>query len=220
MTTRMWWFHIVSMPWRSIGSLIFDTLLSFALGRQFFGLKKANQEKQEQIIKNLQKKNLMQNLLNRATLLYQERTQKEIARRLQAEVVHLLEDVRTRLAPWTKQDAEIITGSSNLIAHSLELVEGISQNLMPESIQDPESLPKAIEQILRSVTVALEVKFSYHHPQEIPEDIRILVCRIVKEVYTNTLKHAEAKALEVEILHEPPGIVNRPDFLPRQRRRV
>jgi signal transduction histidine kinase len=200
-------FQTVSLPWRSIGSLIFDSLLSYALGRQYFGLTRDNQEKQNRIIENLHKKNLLQNQLNRATLLYQERTQKEIAQRLQMEVIHLLEGLKERLSGWRGQHPEIIDISSNLIANTLDRLKGISENLMPASLHDPESLQKAIEQILRSVVDVLEVKFSYSHPLEIPEEIRILVCRIVKEVYTNTLKHSESKTLEVEIHQEHPGIV-------------
>lgn len=192
---------------RSIAAVICDGVLSFALGRRFFGLTLDNERKQKEIIRHLEQRAERRAAGSREILARQEQVRKEVASQLQDDVQSDLASIRYRLLALKKDENEILDGAIHLLKEAMANMRSISSDLMPESLVDPQGLGNAVENLLLRVSEVMEVEFSCAGLRPLQEDIRLLAFRIVQELVTNTLKHANASRLEVQLEHRDNRLV-------------
>ncbi len=193
---------------RFIGTVLSDVILSYALGRQVFNLKVANSEKQAQIIRNLQEQQQLKSEMSREIWASQENVRKLVARQLHDEVQNLLVSIRFSLMGIQAKTAqgvnEGIRGaiylSMNLLKDSIQKVRSISYDLMPSSLSDPAGLDLSLQNLINRTPEGLKVDYHYPSPSALPLNARTLAYRIVQEVMTNTLKHAQASQLWLEVI--------------------
>ncbi len=158
--------------------------------------------------------------------------EKEAARRaLLASLVRTQEDERKRLArelhdgagqiltmllvrlktmekitPRGKMQDDLIT-MQELVADSIEQVRELSYALRPATLEDF-GLARALENLVEDMAskAGLEVKTILTMDCILPSEVETAFYRIAQESLTNVIRHAEAKQVEIELLHTPLGI--------------
>ncbi len=158
--------------------------------------------------------------------------EKEAARRaLLASLVRTQEDERKRLArelhdgagqiltmllvrlktmekntPRGKMQDNLIT-MQELVADSIEQVRELSYALRPATLEDF-GLARALENLVEDMAskAGLGVKTNLTLDCALPSEVETAFYRIAQESLTNVIRHAEAKQVEIELLHTPLGI--------------
>ena len=97
---------------------------------------------------------------------------------------------------------------SGQLDETYQLVRDISHALIPEKFKQ-NGFNELIEEYIKSIskTVALEIEFHPHPEREIntiDEKIQVELYKIIQELMTNTLKHAQAKKVDIHLslIHE------------------
>lgn len=84
----------------------------------------------------------------------------------------------------------------------------ISNNLMPSSLLQ-KGLVFAIDEFVHKIpaSTGLNIKFDHKDIPELKKDTAVNLYRIVQEIVHNTIKHAKASVLEIDLKTEPGKIV-------------
>jgi two-component system, NarL family, sensor kinase len=142
-----------------------------------------------------------------AEILAQEKERKKIAADLHDELGPLLSAVKFKINSvdlLRKEDEELIEKASQHIDETLEQIRRISFDLLPNTLIR-KGLVETIDEFIPKVEklVPLEIKFVHREVNNLPDDIKVNLYRILLEIINNTVKHSGAKTLKITLTRLP-----------------
>ena len=179
--------QIVLWIWIGIGLFFLTTLFITLLVINYLKSIKKNKKKVSQLVRNT-KKEYWEN-----TLLLQEKDRERLAEELHDNIISQLNLIRLNL---TDKNPDELNGD---LKRSMQLIRELSHNLTPPDLDDIE-LADLIADYLEQVNKNIEV--IYHHitlNMPISNPVKLNLFRIVQELVTNILKHAEATRVDVSL---------------------
>jgi len=149
-----------------------------------------------------------QSIYTEITTLERERTR--MAADLHDEVGPVLSAVKLRISSLdlhNEADEEEVKKTNDQIDNLLKRMREISFDLMPNSLIR-KGLPAAINEFVEycSKSSPLQIKFSFT-PTSLSQQQSINLYRIIQEIIHNTIKHAKATELLMELRQDKDGIV-------------
>lgn len=158
--------------------------------------KRKNQEiltlKREQQVKTLE------------TLMEGEENERfRIAKELHDGVNVDLSTIKYKLTSLLEKNNEVINEAVAMIDKSCEQVRAISHNLVPPALKNF-SLIEAIEDYMGTMNTVHEPEINFHHigdSVELSKKVEINIFRIVQELVNNSVKHANASEINVQMSH-------------------
>lgn len=125
-----------------------------------------------------------------------------IAKELHDGVNGDLSAIKYKLSSLMETNNKIISEAIAMIDESCKQVRAISHNLVPPSLKNF-NLVEAIETYcnnLNTINPSIEIVFQHLGDEvELPQKAEVNVFRIVQELVTNSLKHADAKIINVQL---------------------
>lgn len=125
-----------------------------------------------------------------------------IAKELHDGVNGDLSAIKYKLSSLMETNHKIISEAIAMIDESCKQVRAISHNLVPPSLKNF-NLVEAIETYcnnLNAINPSVEIVFQHLGDEvELPQKAEVNVFRIVQELVTNSLKHADAKTINVQL---------------------
>ncbi|WP_235298747.1 tetratricopeptide repeat-containing sensor histidine kinase [Portibacter marinus] len=107
------------------------------------------------------------------------------------------ERLQERLTEWVNE--ENTDDVSRLLDKASREVRRISHNMAPRAL-DLSGLNAALADLSTDINAAGALEVSYQwHGEEIPEQDRIMIYRIIEEACSNTMKHANASRLLIQV---------------------
>lgn len=132
-----------------------------------------------------------------------EKERKRIASDLHDDVGPLLSAIKIQINHLEGNDeAEqmLIEKSSKYIDDIIQKMRAISNDLLP-NVLVRKGLAAAVEDFIAKMPVTnLTIEFNCPNDQRVPSDIEVNVYRLVQEIVHNTVKHANASILKVELI--------------------
>lgn len=140
-------------------------------------------------------------ILTEITILENERTR--IAHDLHDEMGPVLSSVKFRINNIyinTDEDKEEIFYANKHIDNIIQQMRSISNNLFP-IVLERKGLIYAMNETIDNIgnPGGLNIQFSYDDIPELPQDKSVNLYRILQEIIHNTIKHAKASDLKIEI---------------------
>lgn len=179
--------------------LLISSLLTWFLYQQ--RQKRKNQEivtlKREQQVKTLEL--LMEG---------EEKERFRIAKELHDGVNVDLSAIKYKLTSLLEKNNEVINEAVTMIDKSCEQVRAISHNLVPPALKDF-TLVEAIEDYCSTTNAIHETKVTFQHignTVELSKKADANIFRIVQELVNNSIKHAEASEIDVQISYQNDSI--------------
>lgn len=138
-----------------------------------------------------------------AEILAQEKERKKIASDLHDELGPILSAIKFKINSVDlakEDDKQIIQAASQHIDSTLEKVRQISFDLLPNTLTR-KGLAHALEEFIFKLEklVSLKIKFSHNEMNDLPDELKINLYRIVLEIINNTVKHSQAKNLRIDL---------------------
>ena len=132
-----------------------------------------------------------------------ENERKRTAADLHDELGPILSAVKFQISSFDLTDDEDVKNlkkANQNIDNIISRMRGIANDLMPNTLLRKGLVP-AMESSIESMNKSnqLEIEFSASSLPELPEDTAINLYRILQEVVHNTLKHAKASELKIEL---------------------
>lgn len=132
-----------------------------------------------------------------------ENERSRIANDLHDEVGPILSSVKLRMnniEVSTKDDAEEMKIINRNIDEMIQKMRSISNDLMPIKLQR-KGLIAAVQEFIGNVKApsTLNIQFRHENISDLPKDKSIHMYRILLEIIHNTIKHANASQLRIEI---------------------
>lgn len=112
-----------------------------------------------------------------------------------------LSAIKYKLSSLLKMNNEVINEAVTMIDNSCQQVRAISHNLVPPSLKDF-NLVEAIDNYCENMNSTHQPEISFQHIGDtvsLNKKIEINIFRIIQELTTNALKHADAKTIDVQI---------------------
>lgn len=147
-----------------------------------------------------------QNLIAQAVFEAQEKEREKISKELHNNVNQVLSTAKLLLdvaKTNSRGRVQLIKKSSEQIHHAMNEITNISRALVPPSISDL-GLTESIKDLLETVTFSHKIKVEFKPAgdieNEINENQKLMLFRIINEQVNNIVTHAEAKKLSVQLL--------------------
>ncbi len=165
--------------------------------------------------KLLKKINLQQNVLSKAILKTQENERRRIAEELHDGLGYMLSTLKLNLTSLKEQlsgsdeQVQFLHNSFLLLEDSFRELKSISNNLMPDLLFQF-GLLVAVEDLCKKVNDAGKLRITFRHynfKRKLKKDFELEVFRIVQELINNTIKHAQARNLEIQFLIQQDRLV-------------
>ena len=183
---------------------IFELLLmTIAVSMRFGQYKKEKEKYQEELIS--QQIDFSERMLNA-----QETERKKISRNLHDGVGQILSSLKMRLAGFLNENAEKMNANQRekmqknvtLMDEAYQEVRNISHELMPKSLQENGLVP-ALETLMQITFDETDIEWHFESllngEKRFEENIEVTLYRIVQEIYSNILKHAQAKKVQNQL---------------------
>lgn len=163
----------------------------------------------------LKKINLQQNVLSKAILKTQENERRRIAEELHDGLGYMLSTLKLNLTSLKEQlsgpeeQVQFLHNSFLLLEDSFKELKSISNNLMPDLLFQF-GLLVAVEDLCKKVNDAGKLHITFRHynfKRKLKKDFELEVFRIVQELINNTIKHAQARNLEIQFLIQQDSLV-------------
>lgn len=146
-------------------------------------------------------------ILAEITTLENERSR--VANDLHDELGPLLSAVKFKLSsiePSLPEDEETLQQTNNHIADIIQRMREISNDLMPSTLSR-KGLVFAIEELIyklegpkkKGLGSSLEIRFTHQNIPVLPKDTATNIYRVVHEIIHNTIKHAKASILTINL---------------------
>ncbi|MBS9462637.1 histidine kinase [Flagellimonas sp. 389] len=140
--------------------------------------------------------------LARTSLEAQQEERHRIAKQLHDSIGGNLAGIKLQLGNL-KNNRRFQTEIINHVNETYELVRDISHDLVPKKFHQ-NAFTKLIEDYIGTISEnsAVEVTMSAHPKEKInqmPEKLKVELYQVIQELFTNTLKHANANTIEVHI---------------------
>lgn len=174
-------------------------LLSLVFIKRIFNIQKQ--------IDGLQKENEAKILT--AIIKTEEKERQRFAKELHDGLGPLLSSIKMAFSALTRKippekDSKLIANTNKLIDESIVTIKEISNNLSPHVLNNF-GLAKAIEHFVSNVTIpeSPTISFSHNlnHPN-LPQNTEIVIYRVICELVTNSIKHAHAKNITIDLVDE------------------
>ena len=131
----------------------------------------------------------------------EEKERFRIAKELHDGVNGDLSAIKFKLSTLLETNNKVIKEAITMIDSSCQQVRAISHNLIPPSLENF-SLLEATQDYCSSLDAVQSVHIMFQHLGEtisIPKKAEVNIFRIIQELVTNSIKHAEAKEINVQI---------------------
>ncbi|HRG59669.1 MAG TPA: sensor histidine kinase [Bacteroidia bacterium] len=134
----------------------------------------------------------------------QEKERAEFAANLHDGIGHLISAIQLNLSAIKVEDMrnkEILQNTSKIINTAAVEVRQISHRIMPQSLIEL-GLVASIDELVNRLEIAqkLHIEFTCDNNfDEMKKDFQIAIYRIVQEVLSNMIKHAEASLITIEL---------------------
>lgn len=185
-----------------IGILIF-----FILGSSIFIYHLSKRRKQEKLLaeSTIEKLEKQREVIALESMLYaQEEERQRIAKDLHDGIGALLSTARMQINKVESeinklQNLDLVKNTEDIILRASKEVRRVSHNMMPGVLMEF-GLVEAIKDFTDQVGNTLSVEFvSDDTLQRLPAEIEIMLFRIVQELINNSVKHAEARKVELSL---------------------
>lgn len=156
------------------------------------------------IIRNVTERKKMQREMMKITIDVEENERKKLSSDLHDEVGPLLSSMNMMLSslshkPELAKFSEIISNIKHILKETIATVREISYNISPH-VLNYYGLKAAIKNFFETKRGLIEVNFSSNlDSTRFSETIEIMLYRIVKEVFNNTLKYAGATKISLAV---------------------
>ena len=131
----------------------------------------------------------------------EEKERLRIAQELHDGVNGNLSAIKFKLSSLLKMNNEVINEAVTMIDNSCQQVRAISHNLVPPSLKDF-NLIEAVNSYCENMDSTHKPDISFQHigdPIDLNKKVEVNIFRIIQELVTNAIKHAEAKTIDVQI---------------------
>jgi signal transduction histidine kinase len=131
----------------------------------------------------------------------EEKERFRIAKELHDGVNGDLSTIKYKLSSLLEMNNKVIKEAITMIDDSCKQVRAISHNLVPPSLENF-SLVEAIETFCANTDAVNTVAINFQtvgEAKQLPKKAEINIFRIIQELVTNSLKHAEAEEIDVQI---------------------
>lgn len=134
----------------------------------------------------------------------QEAERKRVARELHDGVSQTLSQVKARihaLMPKSPAQRREAVEVQSLLAKTLEEVRRISHNLLPSELEDLGLVPTVrslCSDFERRTSIVVNLEHS-DIPDDLPDDLRLALFRIIQEAMNNVEKHAQARTIDLRL---------------------
>lgn len=159
------------------------------------------QQKEQQALESSHQKDLLQ-----ASIKSQENERLRIAKDLHDDIGALLSTsklyVGQLLDKFEDQEKKLLANKiERLHEDMIHSVRNIAQNLRP-AVLESMGLVAAIKSLAKQINESrwLKVEFTHDHEALLTKERQLQLYRIVQELITNTLKHARARTIHIELL--------------------
>lgn len=147
----------------------------------------------------------------KAEITAQENERKRIAADLHDELGPVLSSVKFKINSLdiaNNEDQEVLDNTNKNIDSMMVRMREISNDLMPNTLIR-KGLVMALEEFIPSVNKSngLEIKFAYSNVPDLSAEKAINLYRILQEIIHNTIKHANASDLRIELKGEKNTII-------------
>ena len=138
----------------------------------------------------------------------EEKERFRIAKELHDGVNGNLSAIKHKLNSLLKLNNETIKETVEMIDKSCEQVRAISHNLVPPALDNFDLQTAASDYCINmDTTHQPKISFNYYGEQMLlPKIIEVNLYRIIQELVTNSIKHANAKTINVELSYRNNGI--------------
>lgn len=201
-----------------IGTVVEILFLSFALADRINMLRVEKQEAQKEIIHQLQENTRLMQQLNHeqkrvfeAVLQGEENERKRLAVELHDGIGQLLSVVRLNVSSLVhslkkqdKQTQDLVQAIVHLVDDSCREIRSISHNLMPNTVLQF-GLVAALEEFTQKINRAKQIRAHFQNMDfniKLEPHIETTLYRTVQEIVNNTLKHAQATDLYIQLIKE------------------
>ena len=134
----------------------------------------------------------------------EEKERLRIAKELHDGVNGDLSAIKYKLTAMVEHSTDVVNEVVAMLDHSSEQVRAISHNLVPPALEKFE-LTEALEDYAASMNDIHEPEISFQflgNPIQLPKKIEVNLYRIVQELLSNSIKHAQASEITVQISHQ------------------
>jgi len=161
-------------------------------------------KKQEEI--NIQKVTSLQQeqelKLIKASIEGQDEERKRIAQELHDSIGGNLAGIKLQLAS-IGNDTKTLGGISSQLDETYQLVRDLSHTLIPKKFRQNEFV-QLVEEYVKSISNTGKIEVDFHpHPEEkintLEDSMQMELFKIIQELMTNTLKHANAKRADINL---------------------
>ncbi len=176
--------------------LIISLLVASILLWSFF---RQRQKRIQQQLITIQKEQEVRTL--ESLIAGEEKERLRIAKELHDGVNGDLSAIKYKLSSLLKMNNEVINEAVTMIDNSCQQVRAISHNLVPPSLKDF-NLIEAVSNYCENMNNTHQPDISFQHigaSIDLNKKVEVNIFRIVQELVTNATKHANAKAINVQI---------------------
>jgi signal transduction histidine kinase len=139
-----------------------------------------------------------------------EEERNEIATELHNEVGPGLTGIRLQLLSMSTFDPETLEACAESLSKSIQQIRGLSHQMAPLSVYNV-PFQRALEQYIDNIRGSgmLDIRFYEEHDCELSSEAHSHIYRILQEIISNTIKHAQASILTIETAVEGKELVIR-----------
>ncbi|MEL7145077.1 MAG: histidine kinase [Bacteroidota bacterium] len=147
-----------------------------------------------------------QSLLN-AAIESQEQERLRVGKELHDSIGVMLSTIGLHLQYFREtaitKDSSSIDKIEGILNNTIDTVRGVSADLRPVILED-HGLIEAVNELLLSVQTAgkIETSLSEKYHRELAKDQELMIYRITQELLTNTIRHAQASEISIDILSD------------------
>ncbi len=155
-----------------------------------------------------------QRLLTQATIDGQERERQEIGKELHDNINQHLNTTRLYLEvareKATGEVLEMIRLAHSNLAAIVNEIRQLSQSLVPPTLGDlglVESILELCDSLKRAHSFQVEFLHRHFREDELPENLKLMIFRIIQEQVSNIIRHAQAGSMQIKLQSDAEYIV-------------
>ena len=157
------------------------------------------QKRKDQEIDSLKREHKIKTL--ESLIKGEEKERLRIAKELHDGVNGDLSAIKFKLAPLLQEENSAVAEAVHMIDNSCKQVRSISHNLVPPSLENF-NLAEALSEYCENKNAVHDTEIDFQHLGDhiaLSKNAEVNLYRIVQELVTNALKHAQAKTINVQL---------------------
>jgi len=167
-----------------------------------------NSQIKDKEIKNLVQQSEIKSMLSLAE--GQENERQRISRELHDRVGSMLSLVKLNLSSYSDDDKPFIKENLTLLDNTYQEVRNISHNLH-SGLLTQFGLKAALSDLKNTIESHNAMRFNlFFHLEELslPKETEVIIFKVLQELVTNALKHADAKNIDIQIISDENGFIS------------